>query len=151
MNNLFKSITFLSLFSLINGAITIPALAQSPDDALGGIEGCSSWKDKGGQACDFRYGNHDFRIWKPQVSQAGVNTLVIVKFDHKLSRRPDDHWYLNLVNQSGQCSAKLGQETRGVIPGFRFRLGDERGWEYALVSVIRSVAFQYGCVDVEGL
>ena len=131
--------------------VSSSAYAVSPDDALAGISNCNEWNSKKGEACDFKHGNHDFRIWKPNVSQVGENFSVDIKFDHKLAHRTDDHWYVTIRKVDGNCSSKVKGEKGGNfggIPGTNNfgRKFDEGGWEHALSQIVDSVGVAYGCI-----
>ncbi|NJM72376.1 MAG: hypothetical protein HC862_20630 [Scytonema sp. RU_4_4] len=126
------------------------AFAISPDDVLQGgvVPGCSSWKDKGGQACDFKNGNHDFRIWKPTIVSEGNNYKINIKFDHKLRFRSDDHWYVSVKSQDGSCSTDIKRSNGGDVLGVSeidtiARRFDEHGWEHALGQIVDNVEFVY--------
>jgi len=130
--------------------VSTTAHAASPDVALQAIPGCA-WKDKGNRACNFKTGDHRFRIWKPNVISGGNGFRVNIKFDHILDNRKDDHLYTTIVNQGGRCSVQHqpvigGQILGGIIPiRGTWRPTHEPGWEIALVNVANQVAFAYGC------
>ncbi len=143
---------FATLATLVIGStLSTVAYSQTADDALNAIDSCGYWSNKDGQACDFVYGNHEFRIWQPQIVKSHSNFRVSIKFDHKLANRTDDHWYVSITNRNGQCSLQddiaidksNGGRVLGIVP---IRIGDEPAWEEALTQVVQNVAFTYGCL-----